>query len=174
MLNAFVSDSGSKWYVAQTQPRAEVKAAEHLTRQGFGVYLPRFRKRRRHARRIDTVKAPLFPGYLFVAIDTATQRWLSIQSTIGVARLICNGDVPAVVQREIVDALRQREGDGGLIKLEPRPFKIGEELRVLDGAFTGTFGLFEGMNDNERITILLDLLGRKVRVNLEAESVVAA
>jgi transcriptional antiterminator RfaH len=174
MLDVFASESGSKWYVAQTHPRAEAKAAEHLTRQGFGVYLPRFRKRRRHARRIDTVKAPLFPGYLFVAIDTATQRWLSIQSTIGVARLICNGDVPAVVQREIVDALRQREGDGGLIKLEPRPFKIGEELRVLDGAFTGTFGLFEGMNDNERITILLDLLGRKVRVNLEAESVVAA
>lgn len=174
MVHASALDYGPQWYVAQTHPRAETKAAEHLTRQGFGVYLPHFRKKRRHARRIDEVKAPLFPRYLFVSIDVATQRWLSIQSTVGVARLICNGDVPAVVQPGIVDALRQREDEGGFIKLAPRPFKLGEELRVLDGAFTGTLGLFEGMTDNERVTILLDLLGRKVRVNLDAESVAAA
>ena len=79
-----------------------------------------------------------------------------------------------MVQRNILDALRQREDENGFIKLERRPFRLGEELRVLDGAFTGTLGLFEGISDNERITILLDLLGRKVRVNLDAESVVAA
>ncbi|MDB5582510.1 MAG: transcriptional activator RfaH [Bradyrhizobium sp.] len=169
-----IADPGPRWYVAQTHPRSEAKAAEHLRRQGFGVYLPHFRKKRRHARRVDTVKAPLFPRYLFVSVDLETQRWLAIQSTIGVARLICNGDVPALVQRGIVDALRQREDEQGFIKLEQRVFRLGEELRVLDGAFTGTLGLFEGMTDNERVTILLDLLGRKVRVNLDAESVVAA
>jgi transcriptional antiterminator RfaH len=174
MVNTPASDGVPQWYVAQTHPRSEAKAAAHLKRQGFGVYLPHFRKKRRHARRVDTVKAPLFPRYLFVSIDLATQRWLAIQATIGVARLICNGDVPALVQCGIVDALRQREDEFGFIKLEPRPFRLGEELRVLDGAFTGTLGLFDGMTDNERVTILLDLLGRKVRVNIDAESVVAA
>ncbi len=169
-----IDDRGSQWYVAQTHPRCEAKAAEHLKRQGFGVYLPHFCKKRRHARRVDTVNAPLFPRYLFVSVDIATQRWLAIRSTVGITRLICNGDAPAVVQRNILDALRQREDENGFIKLERRPFRLGEELRVLDGAFTGTLGLFEGMSDNERITILLDLLGRKVRVNLDAESVVAA
>lgn len=169
-----LADSGTRWYVAQTHPRSEAKAAEHLKRQGFGVYLPHFQKKRRHARRVDTVNAPLFPRYLFVAIDVAAQRWLSIQSTVGVMRLICNGDVPAVVQSGIIDALRQREDEHGFIKLEQRPFRLGEELRVLDGAFTGTLGLFEGMSDNERVTILLDLLGRKVRVSMDVESVVAA
>lgn len=166
--------AGSRWYVAQTHPRAEVKAAENLNRQGFHVYLPNFRKRRRHARRVETVTAPLFPRYLFVSVDMATQRWLSIQSTIGVTRLICNGTVPAVVQNGIVDALKQREDESGFIKLTPRPFRLGEELRVLDGAFTGTLGMFEGMTDNERVTVLLDLLGRKVRVSIDAESVAAA
>ena len=33
------------------------------------TYLPRYLKRRRHARRVDIVAAPLFPRYLFVAID---------------------------------------------------------------------------------------------------------
>jgi len=51
--------------------------------------------------------------------------------------------------------------EDGFIKLTPRPFRLGEELRVLDGAFTGTLGMFEGMTDNERVTVLLDLLGRR-------------
>jgi transcriptional antiterminator RfaH len=42
--------SEARWYVAQTQPNAEAKAVAHLNRQGFGTYLPRYLKRRRHAR----------------------------------------------------------------------------------------------------------------------------
>ena len=64
---------------------------------GFETYLPRYEKRRRHARRVETVAAPLFPRYLFVAIDLASQRWRSIHSTIGVSRLVCNGEDPAVL-----------------------------------------------------------------------------
>jgi len=170
-----ILDRGSQWFVAQTHPRAETKAAQQLNRQGFSVYLPHFLKRRRHARRVDMVAAPLFPRYLFVGVDMATQRWLSIRSTIGVTRLICNGNVPAVVQNDIVDALKQREDPAGFIQLNQRPqFRLGEEIRVLDGAFTGTLGLFDGMTDNERVTILLDLLGCKVRVSLDLEAVVAA
>jgi transcriptional antiterminator RfaH len=172
VIQAATADA--QWFVAQTHPRAEAKAAAQLMRQGFHVYLPRFSKRRRHARRVDIVGAPLFPRYLFVSVDLATQRWLSIRSTVGVARLICNGDAPAVVQNCIVDDLKQHEDEHGFIKLQKRPFRIGEELRVVEGAFTGTLGLYEGMSDAERITILLDLLGRKVRVSLDIESVAVA
>ena len=42
----------SRWYVVQTQPHAESKAMGHLIRQGFAAYLPRYLKRRRHARKI--------------------------------------------------------------------------------------------------------------------------
>jgi transcriptional antiterminator RfaH len=53
-------------------------------------------------------------------------------------------------------------------------FRIGDEIRVLDGVFSACLGLFEGMTDSERIAILLDMLGRKVRVVLDRESVAAA
>lgn len=72
------ADSTSRWYVVQTHINGEAKAANNLTRQGFGVYFPRYLKRRSHARRVDVVARPLFPRYLFVAIDLATQRWRSI------------------------------------------------------------------------------------------------
>jgi transcriptional antiterminator RfaH len=166
---------GKRWYVVQTRPQAEGKATAHLARQGFEIYLPRYLKRRRHARRVDMVAAPLFPRYMFVAIDVAVQRWRSIQSTIGVARLVCNGDHPAEVPDSIISNLRRGEDDRGFVRLERTPaFKLGDKIRVLDGVFSSCLGLFEGMTDGERIAILLDMLGRKVRIVLDADAVEAA
>ena len=165
----------SRWYVVQTQPHAETKAMGHLIRQDFAVYLPRYLKRRRHARRVETVAAPLFPRYLFVTVDMETQRWRSIHSTTGVARLVCNGDDPAPVPSEVVAALQRREDDGGFVKLERRQqFAPGERVRVVDGVFADNLGLFEGMADRERVAILLDLLGRKVRILLDEGAITAA
>jgi transcriptional antiterminator RfaH len=164
-----------RWFVAHTHPHAEGKATSHLSRQGFEIYFPRYLKRRRHARRIEIVAAPLFPRYLFVAIDLNVQRWRSIYSTVGVSRLVCNGDDPSPVPDGIVEALKQREDSGGFIKLDARPpFRAGDKIRVLDGAFSSCLGLFESMAERERIAILLDLLGRKVRVVLDADLVAAA
>jgi transcriptional antiterminator RfaH len=163
-----------RWYVAQTHAHAENKAAEHLARQGYLIYLPRYRKRRRHARRVDEVFAPLFPRYLFIAANAAAQRWRAIQSTVGVARLVCNGDAPAAVGGDVVDALRAREDERGLVRLDTTPaFAPGDPIRILDGAFAACLGLFECMTDGERVAILLDLLGRKVRVVLNVDCVAA-
>ncbi len=126
----------SRWYVVQTQPHAESKAMAHLIRQGFAAYLPRYLKRRRHARKVETVEAPLFPRYLFVTVDMETQRWRSIHSTFGVSRLVCNGDEPAPVPPAVVAALQAREDAGGLVQLERRPrFAPGEQVRIVDGVF---------------------------------------
>ena len=166
---------GPRWYVAQTHPHAEMKAKDHLERQAFEVFLPRYLKKRRHARRIDTIAAPLYPGYLFVGIDLGTQRWRSVHSTIGVSRLICRGEEPAAVSQAVIEELKRRLDESGLIRLERRPrFSKGDKVRVVDGAFADCLGLYEGMTDRERVSILLDLLGRKVRVLLAAELVDAA
>jgi transcriptional antiterminator RfaH len=165
----------SHWYVVQTQPRAETKAAAHLARQGFDTYLPHYLKRRRHARRVETVVAPLFPRYMFVAVDMAVQRWRAIQSTVGVSHLVCHGDGPAAVSPDIIHGLMAREDERGFVRLDRRPpFAPGDKVRILEGVFSACLGLFEGVADRERVAILLDLLGRKVRVTLDADVVTAA
>jgi transcriptional antiterminator RfaH len=167
--------SQPRWYVVQTQANAEHKAVVHLARQGFTTYLPRYLKRRRHARRVDSVVAPLFPRYLFVEIDMAVQRWRSIYSTVGVSCLVCNGEYPAPVPERIVDELKSRQNESGLIQLDCQPkFRLGDKIRVLEGAFYDCLGVYSGMPDRERVGILLDLLGRKVRVLLNAEAIAAA
>jgi transcriptional antiterminator RfaH len=166
---------GSAWYVAQTRPHVEIKASQHLKRQGFATYLPRYLKQRRHARRTDRIAAPLFPGYVFVSIDLATQRWLSIDSTFGVSRLIRAGDRPAPVLQSIIDTLKCREDANGLVQLERRPqFSPGDKIRIVGGAFCNCLGLYEDMGSRERVAILLDLLGRKVRAFVDIDFIEAA
>jgi transcriptional antiterminator RfaH len=170
-----MTSSQSGWYVVQSQPNAESKAVAHLGRQGFATYLPRYLKRRRHARRVDVVTAPLFPRYLFVKIDMTIQRWRSIYSTIGVSQLLRTGDVPTPVPGHVITMLKYREDAAGFIYLDREPqFRVGDKIRVLEGLFSDCLGLYDGMPDRERVAILLDLLGRKVRVLLNAEAVAAA
>jgi len=163
------------WYVVQTLPNGEAKAALNLRRQGFEVYCPRYVRQRRHARKVDAVVKPLFPRYLFVVIDRTAQRWRSIQSTFGVARLVCNGDEPSRVPEGVIGAIRARENDKGLVALDPKPaFVPGDRVRVVAGAFADNLGLFGGLADRDRVSILLEMLGRKVRVLLDADMVAAA
>jgi transcriptional antiterminator RfaH len=165
----------SNWYVVQTRPHAEAKAASHLERQGFDTYLPRYLKRRSHARRVETISAPLFPRYMFVAVDLAVQRWRAIQSTVGVSHLVCHGGDPAQVTASIIDGLKAREDERGFVQLERRPqFAPGDKIRILEGVFAACLGLFEGVADRDRVAILLDFLGRKVRVKLDADFITAA
>ena len=163
------------WFVVQTQVNAEARAAHNLFRQGFEVYFPRYLKRRSHARKIDKVAAPLFPRYIFVRIDMATQRWRSIQSTFGVTSLVLNKSKPAAVPPQIVRSLRGREDESGYVQLDERPkFAPGDRVQVIAGAFAQNIALFEGLADRDRIVILLDMLGRKVCVSLETDMVAVA
>ncbi|WP_298258689.1 transcriptional activator RfaH [Bradyrhizobium sp.] len=170
-----MTSAARRWYVVQTQANGEAKAAQNLLRQGYEIYLPRYLKPRRHARKIDFFAKPLFPRYLFVAIDMATQRWRSIQSTYGVSHLVTNGNEPAAVPAGVLSALKAREDAKGFVKIDARPkFAHGDKVRVRAGVFVDSAGLFDGMEDRDRVAILLDMLGGKVRVHLDADLVAAA
>jgi len=163
-----------RWYVAQTQAHAEERARVNLERQGFSTYLPRYRRERRHARRRDTVKAPLFPGYIFVELDLERAPWRSINGTFGVTQLVCRGERPAAVPAGVVEEITGRAGEDGLIELQPAALRKGEALRIVSGALADCRGLFERMADRDRVILLLDLLGRTVQVEAPRTAVAAS
>jgi transcriptional antiterminator RfaH len=167
-----MTEQGWRWFVAQTQPRAEDYARRQLGAQGFRVFLPRYLKDRTHARRVERVPYPLYPRYLFVQINTTVQRWRSINGTIGVSHLIGTSDGPTPVAGGVVEELMRRQDAAGFIKLAKEPrFTVGDPVRILGGAFASALGLFEGLADRDRVAILVDLLGRKVRVTLDESRV---
>lgn len=158
------------WYAVQTQVRAERLALVNLRRQGFEAYLPAYRKRRRHARRTDWVASPLFPGYLFVRMDIDVTAWRAINSTIGARNVIRFGEHPASMPAGIVEEIIAHEDDGRMVRPgSVIPFTRGDEIRVTDGALCDQLGLFDCNADGERVVILLNLLGRQVRVKVSGE-----
>jgi transcriptional antiterminator RfaH len=164
----------NRWYVVNTHPTAEQKAAAHLGNQGFTVYLPQYLKRRRHARRTEWVRRALFPNYLFVWMDVTLARWRAVSSTIGVRRLVTAGDAPAAVPDGVVEEIREREAERGIVTLERLlPIAKGTPVRVAAGLKAEIAGLFECDNDHRRVTVLMELLGRKVRATVPVELVSA-
>ena len=167
--------AGAQWYAVQTRPREEQRALEHLLRQDYQAYLPRYARKIIHARRSQIVIRPFFPRYLFVSLDLATQGWRSIRSTMGVSNIVCFGERPTPLPAGVVEGLQQQEDANGCLDFKQQnSIKPGDRVVVLSGPFSRLLGLCERMTDNERVSILLDLLGRKVRVLLDLETVEAA
>jgi transcriptional antiterminator RfaH len=161
-----------QWYVVNTKAREEPKASFNLKRQGFNSYLPQYKKTRRHARRIDTVLAPLFPKYLFIEFDLDLERWSSINSTAGVKKLIMFGSLPATLPSELVEEIRTREDVEGVVSLNQYlKIKQGDQVTINSGAFREHSGIFECQDDDKRIIILLKLMGRDVRVRLASSAI---
>ncbi|MDF3033482.1 MAG: hypothetical protein K0R76_436 [Alphaproteobacteria bacterium] len=164
-----------QWFVVHTQPCKESVAQKHLSEQGFDAYLPKFKKTRRHARKVEEVLAPLFPRYLFVGIDLEVDAWRSVQGTRGVSYLLVSDNQPAVVPSRIIQGLKNQENAEGLLPVDSMAlFTKGEKVRVLEGAFKDYVAVFEKMDDKQRVQLLLSCLGREVNVYLPSYAVEAA
>lgn len=161
------------WYVVHTQVGRENLAAQQLRNQGFEIYFPRIRKNRKHARRTDTVLAPLFPRYMFVHIDTNSQRWRSINGTMGVSYIISDGENPLPVPLGVIENIMEREDDERIVSLPSKRFNAGDQLLIGHGPFADHVGEFEDMSGDERVVLLLNLLGRPVRVRVPIETISA-
>ena len=159
-----------RWYVAHTRPHSERRALEHLKNQGFEAWLPEFMKRRRHARRTDWVRRPLFPNYLFVHLDLEAERWRSVLGTVGIVDLIGGSLAPTPLADHVIEAIRARVNDDGLVSIDAAAaLKPGDVVKVADGPFTDLEGIFIDLADRERVAILLRLMGREVKVTVRAD-----
>jgi len=163
-----------QWFVVYAQAMKEQVAERNLLNQGFECYLPTYRKKRRHARRVEEVDAPLFPRYLFVGMDPEVAQWRSINGTMGVAHLVCVSGRPQPVDATVIEMIRCRENESGQVVLDGPTYAKGQKMRVLKGPFEDAEGIFQEQDDKQRAMLLLNLLGRQVRTCLPLESIAAA
>lgn len=152
--------AASDWYLAQLRPNGAQIARRNLTRQGFSVFHPVQTVTSRRGRAFVTQKAALFPGYLFVgrAPDAAPLR--AVNSTLGVARLVSFGTAPTPVPRALITELAARcDADGALRELAP-----GDAVRLTTGPFADFVASVAEIAPDQRVWVLLDILGRVTRV----------
>lgn len=170
MTQSSAADSRS-WYLVYAKPRQEKTAVANLERQGYTVYFPQMRswRTRRGQRRL--VVEPLFPRYLFIHLDTHTDNWAPIRSTLGVTSLIRFGAEPARVPDALVGYLKSRQNAEGLHEWAQPVLTIGAPARVISGPLAGYEGILLAKTGRERVVILMDLVGGQVRASLNPDQV---
>lgn len=160
-----------RWYVVHTLPHREAAAQRHLGNQGFRTFLPLYSKTVRHARRHDTVLAPLFPRYLFLAFDLTRDKWRAINATHGVSTLIMQGDRPTPVRDGVIETLIASSSPLGAVQF-CRDIAPGERVRLVAGPFAGQLGILERLDSAGRVQVLLEIMGAQIRTTLHGLSLV--
>jgi len=159
------------WLVLATHPNREAQAIENLRRQGFSIYCPMILKHIRHARRAHDAQRPLFAGYVFVEEPDKQQQWRPLLSTFGVRMVVMSGEKPAKLPTGFIEGLKAREVEGSICIAET-PFEIGQKVTIKGGAFDGLIAQIIEMRAKDRVLVLLDLLNRQTRVQIDANRLV--
>ena len=158
------------WYLAQLKPNGQAAAERNLLRQGFQTFMPRQAiSRKRGTKFIDTL-APLFPGYLFVALSAASHPWRRVNGTYGVSRLVSFGDAPRPLPRDLVEDLRRRCRGSDVLET-PLTLTPGDEVEILSGPFSQFIARIEALSPGDRVWALIDMMGHETRVALSAAQV---
>ena len=75
---------------------------------------------------------------------------------------------------DIITEIKARQDERGMVKLHAGcPFKAGDRVKIIDGPLNDLEGLFECPTDEDRVTVLLNLMGREVKVRVPLETVYA-
>ena len=165
--------AAQRWDAAQVQPRKELLALIHLQRQHFETHFPVVTRTRRQRGRLVTGSEPLFPGYVFVALDCGRDPWRSVNGTIGVSRLVSFGRQPAALPAGFVEQLQRLAGDGGEVRFDD-PLQEGDGVRIIGGPFDDLCGILASSGAKTRVTVLLQLLSGETRVSLLRACLAAA
>ena len=172
------------WRCVRTFPHEELTADIEIRLAGFPVFAPTLYHPPEPARRSGTgIRSakpgrvtPLFPRYLFVRFALA-DCWQRVRFLPGVTAILSSGvDRPLVVPPQAIEAIRAMCGPLDCVqpsRASLRPFAKGDGARLTEGPMAGLAGICE-RSSRERVTMLLSLMGREVRVTVPVASVEAA
>lgn len=165
--------SGQNWYVVHTKPHKEEMALENLERQGFTAYCPRTIQSKRRRHHWQKVIEPLFPRYLFIQLNAGIDNFSPVRSTLGVVGLVRFGNAPAVIPQMAIDIIRLQEQKIQGTSVEYLPWAKGDSLEIIEGPLAGLRAVFCNACGEERVMVMLEMLGRSNTMILHAADVIS-
>jgi transcriptional antiterminator RfaH len=162
-----------RWYLIHTKPLGERLAKMHLERQGFRVYLPRATQAVRSGGQWRDRVVALFPRYLFLQLNEGRQSLAPVRSTTGVTEVVRFGSRYTIVPDGVIsDLLARADPSTGLHRLlRPSELTVGMPVQIRHGPFDGLDGVFEREAGDDRVVVLLTLLGQAVSACVPSRSV---
>ena len=173
--------STKKWYVIQTYSGYENKVKEALLQRikehgkesGFGeILIPTETVQEQRANGKSRVRQKTsLPGYIFVEMEMNEENWHLVKDTPKVTQFIGN-QRPQEVRPQEIEEQRRRVVEGA-VKPKPRVnFDVGDEIRVIDGAFANFSGTVEEVKpDKQKLKVKVSIFGRATPVELDFSQV---
>ena len=153
------------WYLIKTKSKQENIAIKNLEIQKYSIYCPTVE--------IKNKLAILFPGYLFIHLDKNKENWSPIRSTKGVINFVRFGLNYAKVPNSIIEFLKANQLISKEKLINLNNFKPGDKVQITDGAFKNCVAIFKSSRPEERVVLLMNLLGREQSIKIKKESVIA-
>jgi transcriptional antiterminator RfaH len=157
-----------EWFILQFKANSYNRATKNLNQQGFQTFLPLQNITSRKASRFINTSRPLFPGYMFITFDRTTTEWQKINYTYGVSHLVTFNSLLKPISSIFIDNLMKRFDLSG--KLLPiKKLNKGTQVEILNGPFANFIANIEKYETNHRVSILIDLMGRKTKLQAPPE-----
>jgi len=153
------------WYLIKTKPRQENIAKQNLENQGYVTFCP--------ITNINNRFVAFFPGYLFLQLNKKTQKWSPINSTKGVSHFVKFGLNFAKVPNSVIDFIKTNQHITSDKLKDLNKFKPGDKVQISDGAFKNYLAIFKCYKSDERIILLMNLLGNEQSLSFKKELVIA-
>lgn len=159
----------SKWCVVATRQARERLASTQLANQNFSVFMPEINKMGYRAGRQVELRAPLFPGYVFIEFENNVARWRSVNGTLGVRTLISQNEKPSLLPEGFIETMKANLNNDGTIARH-RFLQPGDMAAVLAGPLANQIGKLLEIDAKGRVEILLQLLSSKRSVKTRIEN----
>ena len=153
------------WYLIKTKPRQEKIAKQNLENQGYEAFCP--------LAEINNRLVVLFPGYLFIQLNEKIQNWSPIKSTKGVLHFVKFGSNFAKVPMSVVEFIKTNQHITIRKIKNLNKFKPGDKVQISDGAFKNWVAIFKCYKTDERVLLLMNLLGHEQSLSFKKKSVIA-
>lgn len=169
-----IADQGD-WYVVHSYSGMETKVKKNLEHRVesmrmfdkiFQVIVPTEEQIELKDGERRVVERRVFPGYILVKMILDDESWYGVRNTPGVTGFVGIGHRPTPLSADEVERIMSRiEAEEPSIKID---FKIGERVRVVEGAFAEFHGVVDDIDlDRGKASVLISIFGRETPVEVD-------
>jgi len=156
------------WYALTVKAQHEKAVADQLRAKALESYLPLYRARRRWSDRTKTIEMPLFSRYVFCRFNFEAR--LKVLQVSSIVSIVGFGGKPCPIPDHEIQTIQAVVGSG--LPVSPWPFlRVGQRVRVTEGALEGLEGILARKKSGYRVVVNMELLNRAVAVEIEQDLV---
>ena len=106
---------------------------------------------------------------MFITFNRAETKWRKINNTYGVSRLVTfNSTLKSIPDIFVNNLMKRYNLSGNLLPI--KKLKKGDQVKLLKGPFANFAATVEKYEDDQRIWVLMDLMGRKSKIQAATDS----